>query len=115
VARLFGDENFPLPVIVELRHLGHDAVTLQEVGHGNRALPDEMVLTLATRDRRAVLTIDRRDFIRLHGLDAEHSGIIVCSFDPDFFALAARIDAEMAGRESIAGQLLRVNRPGATD
>jgi hypothetical protein len=30
VARLFADENFPLPVVIELRRLGHDAVTMEE-------------------------------------------------------------------------------------
>ena len=32
MARLYADENFPLPVVEELRQLGHDVLTIQESG-----------------------------------------------------------------------------------
>ena len=32
MARLYANENFPLPVVEELRHLGHDVLTMQEAG-----------------------------------------------------------------------------------
>ncbi|HEX3245608.1 MAG TPA: DUF5615 family PIN-like protein, partial [Chloroflexota bacterium] len=41
------DENFPLPVVEALRALGHDVLTIQEYGLGNRALPDRAVLAAA--------------------------------------------------------------------
>ena len=56
MARLFADENFPFPVVEELRRLGHDAVTIQDAGHAGRSLPDEAVLDLACADDRAILT-----------------------------------------------------------
>jgi hypothetical protein len=45
VARLFADENFPLPVVEELRVLGHDVVTIQEAGMAERGISDPDVLT----------------------------------------------------------------------
>ncbi|MCA9995003.1 MAG: DUF5615 family PIN-like protein [Anaerolineales bacterium] len=30
MARLYANENFPFPVVVQLRQLGHDALTIQE-------------------------------------------------------------------------------------
>ena len=30
--RLYADEDFPLPAVVELRRLGHDVLTAQEDG-----------------------------------------------------------------------------------
>ena len=111
MARLLADENFPLAVVVELRRLGHDVVTLRDLGHDNQAMPDDAVLAFATEDNRAVLTLNRRHFIRLHATVRNHGGIIVCTFDPEFPALAARIHAAIGEPEPLAGQLIRMNRP----
>ena len=32
MARLYANENFPFPVVEELRKLGHDVLTIQETG-----------------------------------------------------------------------------------
>jgi hypothetical protein len=32
MARLYADENFPQPVVMGLRRLGHDVLTVQEAG-----------------------------------------------------------------------------------
>ena len=32
MARLYDNENFPFPVVEELRRLGHDVATVQETG-----------------------------------------------------------------------------------
>jgi hypothetical protein len=32
MAKLYSNENFPLPVVEELRQLGHDVLTIQETG-----------------------------------------------------------------------------------
>jgi predicted nuclease of predicted toxin-antitoxin system len=110
MARLYADEDFDRTVVVELRRLGHDAITIQEDGCGNRGVPDDGVLALAKHIDRAVLTYNRIDFIHLHNQSAEHKGIIVCTRDPDAAALAARIHAAIEGRPSLDGQLLRINR-----
>jgi len=110
VARLYANENFPLPVVSELRRLGHDVLTMAEVGRAGQALPDEDVLLFAAAESRALLTLNRRHFVRLHGLNPGHAGIIACTFDRDFAGQAARIHAAISGAEQLTGQLLRVNR-----
>ncbi len=110
MARLYSNENFPLPVVEKLRSLGHDVLTIQEAGKADRALPDQEVLSFAVAENRAVLTLNRRHFMRLHREDSNHAGIIVCKFDPDFDGQAERIHKAIAVPASLAGQLVRVNR-----
>jgi hypothetical protein len=111
VARLYANENFPQPVVVALRQLGHDVRAITETGAAGQAVPDEAVLAMAREDNRAVLTLNRRHFVRLHDARPEHAGIVVCTFDPDFPGQARRIDAAVRARPDLAGQLVRVNRP----
>lgn len=112
MARLYANENLPEPVVAELRRLDHDVVTMQESGQAGRAVPDADVLALATGQGRAVVTLNRRHSVRLHAERPDHSGIVVCTFDVDFAALAHRIHEAVDGRSDLTGQLLRVNRPG---
>jgi predicted nuclease of predicted toxin-antitoxin system len=111
MARLYADENFSLPVVEELRLLGHDVLTAREAGRAGAGIPDPIVLDDATADSRAVLTHDRRDFIRLHSRQPQHAGIIVCTNDPDVLALAQRIDAAIRAAGPLDGKCLRVNLP----
>jgi hypothetical protein len=111
MARLYADEDFDHPVVRELRLSSHDVLTVQEAGRGNQGVPDLDVLSDATPLGRAVLTINRRDFIRLHLRSATHAGIVVCSRDPDVSALANRIDQAIAMFIDLSGRLVRVNRP----
>jgi hypothetical protein len=111
MARLYANENFPLPVVEELRRLGHDVLTTQDAGRAGIALPDSEVLADATTESRAVLTFNRRHFIRLHAAHSQHGGIVVCTFDPDFAGLAHRIDAALNAASELAGQLVRIYRP----
>src|SRR5690348_12851207 len=105
---LYADENFPLPVVEELRRLGHDVLTVQD--DGRRAAADPDVLARAHALGRAVLTYNRRHFERLHRQGAAHSGIASATRDNDFPALAGRIHAALAGRTS-GRWCLRVQRP----
>lgn len=111
MAKLYSNENFPLPVVQKLRELGHDVLTIQETGKAEQAYPDEEVLAFAVSENRAVLTINRKHFVKLHKEQPEHQGIIVCSFDSDFAGQAVRIHETIQKVNPIAGQLLRVNRP----
>jgi len=111
VARLYANENFPLPVVEELRRLGHDVLTVHEAGRAGQSVPDEAILTFAWADGRALLTLNRKHFIRLHNEQPHHAGIIVCTFDPDFAGQARRIHEAIGSRAHIADQLVRVNRP----
>ena len=115
MARLYADENFPLPVVEELRRLGHDVVTMQDSGEAGQSMPDDAVLRTASSDQRAVLTLNRKHFIRLHIANPSHAGIIACTFDLDFVRQAGRIHAAAEAHGALAGTLLRINRPPAVD
>jgi predicted nuclease of predicted toxin-antitoxin system len=111
VARLYSNENFPLPVVEELRRLGHDVLTIQETGKANQEYPDSAVLASAGAEGRIVLTLNRKHFLQLHRLSQSHQGIIICTVDPDFPGQARRIHALLNDQPSLAGQIVRVNRP----
>ena len=110
MARLYANENFPFPVVEHLRQLGHDVETTYGSGKDNQAIPDEEVLEYAIRENRAVLTLNRKDFIRLHRSDPQHAGIVACTFDPDFAAQAHRIHEAIVAQGALDNQLVRVNR-----
>jgi len=110
MARLYANENFPLPVVEALRELGHDVLTTVEAGKAGQAVPDAEVLRFATAQGRAVITLNRKHFIRLHNISPDHAGIIVCTFDPDFRRQAERVHAVIRSAEA-AGKLLRINKP----
>ena len=112
MAGLYADENFPLPVVEELRRLSFDVLTMYEDGKANQALPDQEVLAIATEGRRVLLTANRRHFIKLHRRYPSHAGIIVCSFDPNFVAQAQRIADALEKESDLMNQLVRINRPG---
>jgi predicted nuclease of predicted toxin-antitoxin system len=108
MAPLLADENFPAPTVLALRAAGADVLTAAEAGL--LQTPDASVLAAATALGRAVLTQDR-DYIRLHKGRTTHAGIVFTSQDDDFAALAVRVEAAIAGRADLAGQLIRVYRP----
>ncbi|MEW5987357.1 MAG: DUF5615 family PIN-like protein [Chloroflexota bacterium] len=110
MAALYSNENFPLPVVEELRRLGHDVLTIQETRKANQKIPDEEVLAHARAINRAILTLNRKHFIRLHKKSNKHAGVIVCTADLDFEGQARRIHAAIQAHASLAGRLIRVNR-----
>ena len=69
------------------------------------------MLRRASELGRVLLTINRRDFKRLHAGVASHAGIILCTADPDFVGQAQRVDAVLREIDDLRGQLLRVYRP----
>lgn len=109
MARLYADEDFDYPVVTQLRSLGHDVVTAQEAGQGG--IPDAAVLAFAVAQGRALLTHNRRHFIRLHRLSTSHSGILVCTRDDDSIALAGRIHQAVTTLGSMDSKLVRITRP----
>jgi hypothetical protein len=113
MARLYTNENFPQPAVFELRRLGHDVLTVLETGNAGQAWPDEDVLTFAASQNRAVITLNRRHFVRLGGQRTDHAGIIVCSYDRDSVGLAARVDIAIRAFEDLIGRTIRINRPGS--
>ncbi len=111
MARLYSNENFPLPVVEELRRLGHDALTIQETGKAGQAMSDEDVLAFANKEKRILLTLNRRHFIRLHHQKKPHTGVLACTFDPDFLSFAKRIDKVLQEDNDFSRKVVRINRP----
>jgi predicted nuclease of predicted toxin-antitoxin system len=91
MARLYANENFPFPVVEELRKLGHDVLTIQETGKAGRAQSDEEIIAFALTESRIILTLNRVHFIHQHNKNLNHKGIVTCTFDPNFPSLAQRI------------------------
>jgi Domain of unknown function (DUF5615) len=86
-------------------------LTSLEAGNANAAVPDNEVLAFARSEGRILLSHNRRHFLRLHQHRTEdHAGIVVCSFDPDFSALAQRIHDAVGAWSETNNQLIRVNR-----
>ena len=110
MARIYADEQFSRQVVQNLRSLGHDVLTVQEAG--NAGLPDEDVLAFAISENRAVLTVNRRDFFRLHKLEPDHYGIIACTRDDDILRLTANINDAISMAEILTGRVIRVYRSG---
>ncbi len=107
----YADENFPLDVVTELKNLGHGVLTALEDERANQKISDEKVLERAAELNRVVLTINQIDFKRLHQKDGNHAGIVICTFDADFFGQANRIDLACKNLSEIKEQLVRVYRP----
>lgn len=113
MARLYADESFDGPVVRHLRTLGHDVLTAHEDGRANQKIPDPDVLARATALDRAVLTNDRDDYHKLHRAMPAHAGIITCSRDLDFAAVADRVHAAISALPTLAGALVKVVCPNA--
>lgn len=111
MARLYADEQYSYPIVEFLRLLGHDVLTVREAGKANQRIPDTEVLAFATSENRAVITQNRKDFFRLHRIQPNHAGIIACTNDRDWEALANRIHAAIVVEESLQGKLIRIVRP----
>jgi hypothetical protein len=108
---LYADENFPLRVVQELRRLGHDVLTAFEDGRANQSITDKALLARATEINRALLSLNRLDFKRLHSQNLNHAGIIICTEDPDRIGQAERVAESIAQAAELTGQLIRVYRP----
>jgi hypothetical protein len=109
--KFYADENFALAVILELRNLGHDVLTAFEDEKANQKIPDDKVLERATELERVVLTINRKDFKKLHETDNNHAGIFSCTFDADFIGQANRINVASQDVAEIKCQLIKIYRP----
>lgn len=64
--RLLLDELYPKAIAVVLRDRGHDVITVRELDHHLGGEPDTAILAAAVRDRRALVTENADDLIRIH-------------------------------------------------
>jgi len=106
-------KTFALQVVTELQRLGHDVLTSLEAGNANASVPDSEVLAFAMAKDRILLSHNRRHFLHLHRRSvAAHSGMVLCTFDPDYVALAGRIHDAVEAAPEMRGRLIQINRPG---
>jgi len=110
MAKLYANENFPIAVVRELLRLGHDIVTTHDVGKSRQGIDDDAVLRYAIESGRCVITLNRRDFMRLHRSVPTHKGIIVCSENGDFTAFARRVHEAVEAAGTLDNSLIRVSR-----
>ncbi|MFN0033809.1 MAG: DUF5615 family PIN-like protein [Saprospiraceae bacterium] len=111
MAKLYANEHFPVVTVYILRNLGHDVLTTHDAGKSNLKIPDEDVLAHAISEQRAILTMNRKDFIRLHRSNPAHFGIIVCTKNDDFENFAECIHKVLlAYGDEFPNQLIRVYR-----
>jgi hypothetical protein len=108
--RLYANENFPVDVVLALRSMGHDVLTTHDVGKSNQSIEDDAVLQYAVSCDRCLITINRRDFKRLHRAVPVHRGIIICTENRDYAAFARGIDEVIRRTPDLTNQLLRVVR-----
>ena len=107
----YANENFPLPAVQELHNLGYNVLTLQDAGLAGQAKTDIEVLKYSVKQNRTLLTLNRRHFININLKNPDYKGIIVCTFDPNFKALASRIHHAIIGKKDLSNMLIRINRP----
>lgn len=108
MARLLADENVNPKTAEGLRQLGHDVITVSELGQ--RGIPDSEVMAIAMADKRTVLTHDRRDFYAEHKKQPNHSGIIACTRNDNPKELASQIHAQLESQPNLSGQYATVTR-----
>jgi predicted nuclease of predicted toxin-antitoxin system len=111
MASFYTDENFNQKAIPYLLLLGHDVLTAHQAGQTGKRITDAEVLAYASSLSRVVLTHNRPDFVKLHKTAGPHAGIVVCTNDRDYAALAQRIHEAVAAEASFTGKLIRVNKP----
>lgn len=106
---LYADENFERGVVDELRAFGYDVLTVQEAGRCG--LDDPTVLANATAEGRVLLTHNRGHFWQLHASVTAHAGIVACTQDDDWPALAGRIHGRLAAIPDMTGRYEVIVRP----
>jgi len=106
--KLYSNENIRLSTVNALRDIGYDVQTSYEAGQANQGIPDNEVIEYAKGSKRAILTYNRKDYIKLHKQINSHSGIVVCREHHDDQKLARRIHATINNVESLDNKLLRV-------
>lgn len=85
MARLYLDNDIPLPAAIALQSRGHDVVHVHDFG--TFAESDDYHLSAATRLHRVLVTCNHKDFRLLHhawtrwtaewNVDHQHGGILV--------------------------------------
>ena len=103
MARILTDEQFPVRISDRLRKLGHDVVTVRAFDISTRGdgKSDEDVLDIARIEHRIVLTLNVKDFQRLHDVERRpaHHGIVGYVLSDDTPAVQAQLIDQRIRRE----------------
>ena len=113
MARLLADEDFPRPVSLHLRSLGHDVELAVETGLANRGTEDVDLLAYACGKQQILLTHNRKHFRRLHAAET-HTGIFICTRKMGFLELAEAIHACLIAEFDCANRMISVTKGGVT-
>ena len=106
----YSNENFPIDAVIILRKLGYDVLTSYEAGQANRGIPDDKVLAYASKQSRAVITQNRRDFIQLHRENLSHSGIIIWKDDRDYSGQVETLHRYLQTASNLSNRLVRIKK-----
>ena len=80
---LLSNENIALPLVAELRRLGHDVLTAPYAGRANASVRDADVLAFVIAERRILSSHNRRHFLQLHrNRTVDHNGMLLCASTP---------------------------------
>ena len=113
--QFYSNENLPLDLVKALRNLGYNVLTSYEAGQANQGIPDDEVLAYATAQNRSIITLNRDEFLAMHRIGVNHSGIIICKDDRDYFGQAETLHTYLERKiEDLENRLIRVqkqNRP----
>lgn len=104
----YTNENFPFQIVEILRGLGYDVLTSLEAGRANQSIPDEDVFSYAVETKRTLLTLNRKDFMKLHKIFPNHHGIIICTNDPDLERQAKYIHTIVSKETNLESKLIRI-------
>ncbi len=110
MAKLYLDEDCSDKRLKKaLVEFGYDVQTTHDAN--NLGKDDKTQLIYAVSQNRAIVTHNRKDFIRIHKETPKHSGIIICTQNPNNQQLAEKIDEKIRTQDQLTNLLLRVNRP----
>ena len=78
---LIDEDSLAKPLVKNLRKVGHDVVTVNEIGLSSQT--DLVVLNYARENNRILLTHNCQDFEVLHQENSNHQGILAIYRDAD--------------------------------
>lgn len=107
---LFADEDVYKRLVDDLRNNGADVLTIKDEGLDNTGMEDGAVLELAKVYDRALITFNRKDFIRLHKSGIEHAGIIICKRNTPHQSIVKKIVALVSEEDEFYGRLFRITQ-----
>jgi hypothetical protein len=110
------DECIDVQLVFRLRRLGYEVETVRafcqsKFGDG---IEDAAVLRLAREHRLALLTGNESDFVRLHGEQPGHYGILIVENEVDVSVQSKRVDAALKEAGDVRGRLVWLTRAATT-